>query len=152
MKAVEWTEKLELGIPVIDKQHRRIVDTINTLIDEPQAQTPSAVAEAISGLVDYTYSHFAFEESLMEEAGYEYLQIHQQSHEAFTRRIDELHAAFREGQDVSLEIAELLQTWLINHIMEDDSSYAPLVRQMLPQLESKESGHWIQRTLKRFFS
>jgi hemerythrin len=151
MQRIEWTEELELGIPVIDKQHQRIVDTINTLADEDTVIDEATLNSVINGLIDYTYSHFAFEETLMEEAGYEFLQVHQQTHQAFTRRVEELNALTKQGEDVTEKIASMLQSWLINHIMEEDRNYAPYVKKMMPGLEKRDSGNWLKSTLKRFF-
>jgi hemerythrin len=123
MQKVEWTAECELGIGVIDGQHKRIVD--------------------------YIYSHFAFEEALMEEAGYEQLNFHQQTHEVFTNRIRDLHRRFCEGEKVNEEIGELLKNWLLNHIKEDDRSYAPLVKKNLA--ENKGKGNWITNSIRRFF-
>ncbi len=33
MDYLEWTKDLDTGVTVIDKQHRRIVDYINQLVD-----------------------------------------------------------------------------------------------------------------------
>ncbi len=152
MQRVEWSAELEIGINVIDSQHRRIVDYINDLVDAGEQMSREKLAELINALVDYTYSHFAFEEALMEEAGYEFLSVHQRTHEAFIERLAKLHDRFKTGEDISAEIGGLLQAWLINHIMEDDQSYAPMVRQMLPAIESRDSGHWMKSAIRRFFS
>ncbi len=152
MQRVEWTNDLEIGIPVIDAQHQRIVEYINTLASMQDDIDSDTVAKLIDSLVDYTFSHFAFEESLMEEAGYEYLSIHQGTHEAFTRRITVLHSQFKAGQDVSKDLGKLLLTWLIDHIQSDDQSYAPLVREKFSLIEKKSDGNWLGNTLKKFFS
>jgi hemerythrin len=148
---VHWTPELEIGINVIDNQHQRIVEYINLLADMDAETPPAQVAELINALIDYTYSHFAFEEALMEEAGYQYLTVHRRTHEAFTDRVQALFQRFKAGDQVSEEIGQLLQTWLINHIMEDDRSYAPIVKQQLSLIESRDSGGWLSRTLHRFF-
>lgn len=131
MTKVVWTAELEIGIPVIDGQHRQIVNHINVLTDVCDNPDRGAVALIISELVDYTYSHFAFEEALMEEAGYEALPIHQRSHDAFRLRIEALHDRFGVGEDVAAELAKLLRSWLLHHIRTDDTSYAPVVKQHL---------------------
>lgn len=151
MQHVEWTPELEIGINVIDTQHRRIVDYINVLIDSSDEDKRDEIALLIDSLVDYTYSHFSFEEALMEEAGYEFLSVHQQTHEAFIRKMDSVHQSFKQGDDVRDELCELLKTWLINHIMSDDQSYAPVVREKYAVIENKANGGWLNKTLHRFF-
>lgn len=148
---VVWSEALEIGIPVIDGQHRRIVDYINRLSAAAPDANRDTVAQVIDELIDYTYSHFAFEEALMEEAGYPAAAIHCRTHEAFRGRLDGLRGEFDAGSDVAGQLAELLRTWLLRHIMSDDTSYAALVRQKMPRLQAAERGNWLGKTLARFF-
>jgi hemerythrin len=151
MQRIEWSVEFELGIEIIDAQHKRIVEYINQLVDIDEQAEPARVAEILENLVDYTFSHFAFEESLMEEAGYEFLYVHQHTHEAFTRRIRELHQQFKQGQDVSMDLGGMLQTWLFDHIVSDDRSYAPLVRQKFALIEQRSNGAWVTNSIRRFF-
>jgi len=57
MAHIEWTRGLEIGIGVIDGQHRRIVDCINTRNDISQVHDREIVSQVIGDLIDYTYSH-----------------------------------------------------------------------------------------------
>lgn len=150
MAHIEWTEELQLGIPVIDGQHRRIVDYINE-IDALTTNDRATIGRIVEDLVDYTYSHFAFEETLMEEADYEALAIHRETHRAFRKRVDQLKARHASDEDISEALAQLLGTWLIQHIQNDDTSYAPLVRQQLQALQAKQNGTWLGNTVRRFF-
>lgn len=152
MARIEWTGEMEIGIRVVDGQHRRIVDYINDLDAISGTGDRTTVARILDDVIDYTFSHFAFEEALMEEAGYEFLPVHQDTHQAFRARIDALKAEFDTGRDVGGKLAELLGTWLINHIMHDDASYAGLVRARMPQIEKKERGNWLAIALRRFFA
>ncbi|MBT3206521.1 MAG: bacteriohemerythrin [Gammaproteobacteria bacterium] len=151
MNRIEWKPEFEVGIGVIDVQHHRIVDYINTLIESKGSTQHQELALIIDSLIDYTYSHFAFEEALMEEAGYEFLTVHQQTHEAFTRRLNVLHKSFRDGMDVSDELVELLKTWLINHIMSDDQSYVAVVREKFSVTDKMSDGGWFSKAYRRFF-
>lgn len=151
MPRIAWTSEYEISIPVIDGQHRRIVDYINDLHDAVEQADSHTTARVINDLVDYTYSHFAFEEALMEEAGYDALAIHQGTHRAFCQRLDKLKNDFHQGQEVATQLADMLQTWLISHILSDDNSYAPLVRSAMPRVETHRQGSWLNAALKRFF-
>ncbi len=151
MNHIEWKSEFEVGIGVIDVQHHRIVDYINTLIDSSGNTQHNELALIIDSLIDYTYSHFAFEEALMEEAGYEFLAVHRQTHEAFTRRLKVMHKSFRGGEDVSEKLVELLITWLINHIMIDDQSYVPVVREKFSVKDKMSDDGWLSKSYSRFF-
>lgn len=151
MSHIQWSPELEIGIDVIDGQHRRIVDYINALTDAAGGSDRHVVDRVIGDLIDYSYSHFAFEEALMEEAGYDALAVHQNTHEAFRRRIDDVKLRFDGGEDVAVPLADLLRTWLLGHIMSDDASYAGLLREKMPGIRSADGGSWTGKTLRRLF-
>ncbi len=157
MAYLEWTEDLNTGIDVIDAQHRRIVDYINQLHDARQTGDVVLVGEVIESMVDYTLSHFGFEETLMEDAGYEFVRPHKKVHELFVRRVDQLHQRFKAGEDISGELHAMLSRWLFSHIRHDDASYVSAVqgglRRLVPEKGGRqEGGGWLGRTLGRFFS
>jgi hemerythrin len=127
-----WSPKYELGIDVVDHQHQRIVHYINQLCRFPSTDwNDEEVYEVLNNLVDYTLSHFAFEETLLEDAGYADLAQHQALHGNFTRLIDDIKGRFQRGEAVSNQLAGLLQDWLISHIMTEDKKYVALVKKKL---------------------
>ena len=66
METLEWSSRLATGIPEIDNQHKRIVDMVNQMREAMETGDTEAVGRVIPDMVDYTISHFAFEEALME--------------------------------------------------------------------------------------
>ncbi|NEV61224.1 bacteriohemerythrin [Thiorhodococcus minor] len=139
-----WDDSLSVGIDVIDGQHRRIVDYINELDAARASRDQDKITEILMGLVDYTRTHFAFEEDMMQQAGYPLSASHKRVHDAFTAHIDKYAAQHDAGQDVSRKLASELQIWLTNHIKNDDRDYAPYASKVLSQ-------SWLKRTLGRFF-
>jgi hypothetical protein len=63
MKHIEWSPEQDTHIPIIDKQHHRIVEYINSLYDIRDTHDREEVGRVLQELVDYTLSHFAFDES-----------------------------------------------------------------------------------------
>jgi hemerythrin len=144
-----WNSDLNIGIGVIDNQHMRIVDFINQLEDANLRHDRKSVGEVLDACIEYTISHFAFEENLLQEAGYKFLGPHKKVHELFTRRIDEYIERFKSGENVGMEVHALLGRWLINHIQHDDADYAAAVKENIigvVKVRQKEKS-W----LKRFF-
>ncbi len=132
MAKLAWSRDLETGIEVIDQQHRMIVDYINKLDDaRASGQKNDVVARVIGDLVDYTVSHFAFEESLQEEAKYPYLKAHKRVHDIFVRRVGEYQERFKLGEDISGELHRLMFNWLFSHIQGDDADYVASVQSNL---------------------
>jgi len=150
--AITWTATLETGIEVIDAQHRRIVDYINELETAQNSHDRGAVGHVLDELVDYTVSHFGFEESLQEEAGYKYAKPHKRVHDLFIKRVDEYVQRYRGGEDVAAEVHAMLSNWLINHIQHDDADYVSAVKANVHHLTTNhKEGGWLARTLKRWF-
>ncbi|NOZ10792.1 MAG: bacteriohemerythrin [Gammaproteobacteria bacterium] len=140
-----WDSSLSIGIEVIDDQHRSIVDYINELDVAYRGKDRERVTEVISGLVDYTITHFAFEESLMEKAGYPLLDSHKKGHEKFTARIAGYKDKHDRGADVTRQLMLELQRWLEIHIRNDDHDYAPYAKKILGK------NGWLNKTLRKFF-
>lgn len=151
MSRIEWSEDFNTGIHIIDVQHRRIVEYINQLDDVADTHERGQLMEVLVNLIDYTLSHFAFEESLMEEAGYEASSIHKKTHDAFRNRIQEIRQRFDAGEDVADELSQLLNTWLIGHIADDDGSYVPYVKRNMPEINTEQKMPWIRNKILEFF-
>ncbi|MDD5056826.1 MAG: bacteriohemerythrin [Sideroxydans sp.] len=152
MSQLHWSNDLDTGIGVIDKQHRRIVDYINELDIAHGKGNPAVANHVLNELVDYTLSHFSFEEELQERANYPFLKAHKRVHEIFTRRVAEMQKRAANGEDVTDEVLSMLKIWLINHIKGDDADYVESVKNTLGAEEPEEkSGSWLGNTLKKFF-
>jgi hemerythrin len=150
MAHITWPEELNTGINVIDEQHKRIVTYINDLDDAKSAGDTKKVGDVIDELVDYTVSHFAFEESLMEQANYPFLSPHKKVHELFVRRVGKFVERYKDGEDITDELHTMLSKWLINHIRNEDADYANAVGGNMDNLQGDNEG-WLSRSIKKFF-
>lgn len=150
--AIEWTNDLNTGIDVIDSQHKRIVDYINKLGDAIKQQDRLSVGRVLDELVDYTMSHFAFEENLQEEAGYQLAKPHKAVHGIFVKRVATYQQRHKAGEDVAEQLLGMLGTWLVHHIKRDDMAYVSALRANINSIvQDKKEGGWISRSLGRFF-
>jgi hemerythrin len=148
-----WQDDLNTGIKVIDNQHRRIVEMINHLHEAMDHRDRQELNDILDELVDYTLSHFTFEESLMEDAGYEFTRAHKRVHEVFVKRVSEYRLRFRAGEDIGHELMHTLSHWLFNHIRNDDKAIVDSVRRHMQDVSHDDGsqGGWLARSLKRFF-
>jgi len=103
-------------------------------------------------LIDYTQSHFSFEENLLQQVFYQYLPSHKGIHELFVKRLNEYRHRFERGESIENDLHRLLSKWLINHIQHDDQDYVNSVREnMLHYLQSQEKKKgksWFSRFFK----
>ena len=148
--AMTWTRALETGIEVIDKQHMRIVDYINRLEEAIDHLDRHAVGLVLAELKDYCLSHFAFEESLQEQAGYKFAAEHKSTHELFAKRLARYHEKHAAGEDIAKQLHSMLGTWLVHHIKRDDMAYVSDVRGGIDRMD-RQQGDWLTRSVAGFF-
>ena len=149
---MEWSEKFNIGIDVIDNQHRQILDYINTLEQIRATGAREQIKEVFDDLIDYTESHFSFEENLLSQVNYQFLPSHRGIHALFVKRLNDCRQRFANGEPVEDDLHRLLSKWLINHIQHDDQDYADAVRDnMLHYLRSQEQKKG-KSWFARFFS
>jgi hemerythrin len=148
MAYLKWTKDLNTGIDVIDGQHKQIVSYINQLHDAKRTKNPALISKVIEDTVDYTISHFGFEETLIEDAGYEFVRPHKRVHKLFIKRVSEYKQRFDSGDDVTEELHGLLSRWLFSHILNDDAAYVPAVT---ATLSGQKKRGLLKRSLKIFF-
>jgi len=139
-----WTEQFNVGIEVIDQQHRQLVEYVNQL-DAARSNgfAPKEIGKLINQLVDHTIFHFGFEEGLQEKIGYPYLKAHQKLHVMFAKHVSDIQVRYTNGEDISHDIDSLLVTWLLDHLKHDDADYIPSVKEYLrhqPDLLTEKKG------------
>ncbi|MBI5639186.1 MAG: chemotaxis protein, partial [Nitrospirae bacterium] len=72
MLYIIWSDKSNLGIPIIDEQHRGIVSIINTFhYFVQQGHGPETLRPTLSMIERFSELHFETEEALMTEADYQ---------------------------------------------------------------------------------
>ena len=125
MSRFEWSNNLDTSIEEIDLQHRQLVNFFNQFMDAQQDR--HEVRMALENLRSYALYHFAFEESLMDAAGYEFVRAHKKVHELIDKRLNEIYLRFNAGDDVTGRMGNLLIKWH-DHILNDDTAYSSIVK------------------------
>lgn len=129
MGGVEWEARYSVGNERLDQQHQRIVAMINRLGEAMATGTEkAALMKIFSDLAGYTRTHFAEEELVMEQHGYPELELHRQQHVSLNRRLADFYRAFYVNpRPQTAEVMAFLQSWLYDHILEQDKQYAPFI-------------------------
>ena len=124
---VQWTPKLDLHVPMVDRQHRMLVGYINELYEAMAHNRTSKELQAIvKKLRDYTATHFSDEEKLFAPTSYRGTQEHIKIHRKFVAKLDEVEQELQNGTaTVSMELLTFLKDWLVQHIMGTDPTYVP---------------------------
>ena len=125
MPLMEWSDKLSTSIPSIDRQHKVILGYINDLHDGIESGEVKGILDiTLQGLVNYTRTHFAYEEMLFKRYGYEQQVEHVKRHERLVEKISSFKQRYTNGEkEIGPELLEFLKDWLYHHILEDDMAY-----------------------------
>ncbi|AWU97589.1 bacteriohemerythrin [Azospirillum ramasamyi] len=130
MTYVAWDESMSVGVPVLDDEHRRLLDLFNGLLES--GITPAnreELSSLLASLKDYVAVHFAREEAMMERCGYPELDRHLAAHRYFAGEVNKLAQDFEGGNPTMLrvDLILLLKDWFVEHIQQTDSLYKPYV-------------------------
>ena len=125
-KYLEWEDEYSVGIDSIDQQHRKLINLINQLQTATDYSTGEEFErDALDELVDYTKTHFSYEEGLMKDNDYPGFESHKVQHEKMFKKVEEVLAEYEQDQDTAMSNAvEYLKDWLINHINGTDKQYS----------------------------
>ena len=125
-KYLEWKDEYCVGIGSIDQQHRKLVNLINQLQTAIDYSTGEEFErDALDELVDYTKTHFSYEEGLMKDNDYPDYEQHKAQHQKMFKKVEEVLAEYEQDQDTAMSNAvEYLKDWLINHINGTDKQYS----------------------------
>lgn len=126
MTLIVWDERYSVGVETLDFDHIIIASLVNH-VDEAKEHggDEQAVAAIVRTLIHVAIRHFAREEELLLRHGYPDLEAHRHEHRLLEEQLAELHAAYRATPDpeISREIMELLNYWLVEHILKVDKQY-----------------------------
>ena len=83
-----WNERYNIGVDIIDKEHKKLFSILNKLFDFGQQEEKSqwVCQEAIKYFRDHALKHFADEEAYMVSIDYAGLEVHRRIHRNFRER------------------------------------------------------------------
>jgi len=128
MALLAWNTYFETGVEIIDRQHRHLVDLINTAAPVLAAATdsvPEGAGALFQELFSYAATHFATEEALMQCHGVDarHRDHHIESHRRFVAHVSEMANAYLAGEIVSgRRLLTFAANWLVFHILGEDQS------------------------------
>jgi len=128
MPLVKWSSRLSVGVTEFDGQHQKIVEMINTLHDAMKSgQGASLIGNIVESLINYTSTHFAAEERLMQQHGFPGLDEHKAQHAALVTKVLQMQAKYKEGKALPQGLMLFIKQWLMTHILDEDKQYGPFL-------------------------
>lgn len=127
---IKWGPKYQLGISLIDNQHKKWIEFINKFFASLLHKKDEAeVRDLLNKLKDYTDYHFGFEEKYMDEFSYEDIEKHKQKHKEFTDSLDSILTSYSQGKETSIHrLVMYLMDWVTDHVLVTDRKYVELFK------------------------
>ena len=123
MGLLHWERRYSVGIEGVDHEHRELVDLINRLYEEARVLgSKVAVLGFFGDLFKAISAHFALEERIMRERGYDQLTQHKNDHE---RLLDEIRDIMEDYEVTDLLdeqlLSQRLDAWFSRHFETHDA-------------------------------
>lgn len=127
MPIIIWSSDLSVNVAEMDRQHKKLIDLINELFDAMSSgKGKDVIGKILDSLMEYTKTHFASEERMMQIHNYPEQSAQQSEHTKLTKQVMELQGKFKGGSvSITLETMNFLKDWLQNHILQNDKKYGP---------------------------
>ena len=116
-----WSDRLLLGLPAIDAEHREFVACVQSL----READASNVASRLDAFAEHARRHFGTEDKWMTETNFPPRQCHIDEHAAVLKSVDEVRALVAQGRaDIVPSLADELARWFPGHADHLDSALA----------------------------
>lgn len=129
---IEWHDGNSVGVPSLDKQHKRLILLTNDLFEAIIAgESQSTVKTILEKIAEYVAYHFSYEEHLLTKHGYpvDELNRHIAEHRKLTTQVYEFMVKFNAQETtVDLELFDFLREWTGEHLNGTDKKYAQFLQ------------------------
>ena len=127
---IQWRDTFRTGIPSIDHEHKNMIDLINTLAGDLDADTPEdQIRQALGKIHEMIEAHFALEEMLMQKHHYAGYPEHKRHHDSLLDEILDImdHVEEFQGTDFRSNLKARLSEWFGVHFSTLDRKLHDLI-------------------------
>ncbi len=132
--AILWTKNLEVGVTLIDEQHKKWFEKADQLFEAGKnGKSKEYIIQMFDFLDDYTKTHFKDEEKYMQSINYPKLNEQKQMHQDFIKRLAELRKEYEtSGANITVIIGanQFILDWLTKHISNEDKKIGEYARKL----------------------
>jgi len=121
----EWTPEYSVNIPEIDREHRVLFGTVESLLQAMRAgEGKQRLGALLAEMIRYTAQHFTREEAFMAAAGFPELQAHRSQHAELSSVVLAFQQRFDRGETtMTIEVMQFLIFWLRRHTTGSDRRF-----------------------------
>jgi hemerythrin len=127
-----WRDKYELGVPVIDDQHKELFKRVESFLQvlrsaDPWEEKTPKIDETLEFMKKYVVEHFHDEEEYQRSIGYPGYEGHKQIHNDMVDYVQEVSRQYEQSnnnEQLMQQLGGRLLAWLINHVAAEDQRIA----------------------------
>lgn len=140
--ALVWSREFEIGVEIIDRQHRELIERINLLLNAIRRGKGQEESLAlVHFLQEYVVEHFRSEEAYMRRKNYHDYANHKEMHDAFIADLNDLVTDLQQqgiNSDQVVTINRQVINWVVAHIFLVDKGLRQLSDNLSPQTEQAD--------------
>ncbi|MBC8270095.1 MAG: bacteriohemerythrin [Rhodospirillaceae bacterium] len=129
--SIIWTDDFLIGIAELDYEHRMLIKDINLLHQElSRHDSQDKIKDTLGDIHARMQAHFALEEHFMLENNYPHYIEHKTEHNDLLDEYTGFLVHFEsEGDTPSyLQAEEILNRWIVDHIVTSDKKMSRTIR------------------------
>jgi hemerythrin len=125
MAYINWGSHYSVGVPVMDSQHKRMADIVNTFQTSiREGSDAKRLHQLLDALLTVSLEHFEAEETMMEGIRFPGITKHREEHKLLVERLAEFCNRVESDQKLSPSDSLLFfRGWLLDHIQKQDRDY-----------------------------
>ena len=125
MDFIQWNKSVELNVPILDEQHKNMVDLTNQLHGLLETKKKTQINKTLKSILDEMEIHFETEDKLMKESKLPLFFSHKLEHERFYNKLNNIYFRIESGEkQLTLDNLKMIKIWFFNHIEFKDRSLA----------------------------
>lgn len=121
----KWEDDFNTGDEEIDEQHKQVFTYINQLHSALKLESDEVeIQEILTGLSEFSVSHFKLEEEKMLASKYPKYDSHKEEHILFIERLSKLSLDKNEkNKSINLRLLKFLKAWFSSHVLNTDKKF-----------------------------
>lgn len=131
-----WKDKYELGVPLIDTQHKELFRRVESFMQVLRAEDNwdekiPQLNETLEFMKRYVVEHFRDEEEYQRSINYPGYAAHKQIHDGMVDYVQEVSRQYeqsKQNEQLMQQFGGRLLAWLINHVAAEDQRIADYAR------------------------
>ncbi len=124
MALIEWSKDFETGVADVDHEHQELVELLNALHGQLEADAPrETISEFLGEVFARISAHFALEETVMRKHRYDEYEIHKADHEKLLDDLLNIMDDFEAGTEADYRsaLAGAVRDWFVDHFKTKDA-------------------------------